>query len=98
MVALTYYDLRFLTPGNTTTLPTAYQLATLQHGNPRLRTERRTSRVFDWLQAPFVGGHFLGDYQGLAADGKGVRAVLTETDSGAPQNRTDVYSGSFRTR
>jgi hypothetical protein len=97
-VALTYYDLRFLKPGDTTTLPTAYQLATLQHGNPKLRTERRISRVFDWLQAPFAGGYFLGDYQGLVADGKGVRAVLTETHSGAPQNRTDVYTGSLGTR
>ncbi|MFB7420699.1 neuraminidase (sialidase) [Streptomyces sp. NPDC056121] len=97
-VALTYYDLRFLKPGNTTTLPTAYQLATLRHGHPKLRTERRISRVFDWLQAPFAGGYFLGDYQGLVADGKGVRAVLTETHSGAPQNRTDVYTSSLRTR
>ncbi|MFB6807785.1 sialidase family protein [Streptomyces sp. NPDC056387] len=97
-VALTYYDLRFLEPGDTTTLPTAYQLATLPHGDLERRTERRISRVFDWLQAPFAGGYFLGDYQGLVADGKGVRAVLTETHSGAPGNRTDVYSGTFSTR
>ncbi|MFF9155363.1 sialidase family protein [Streptomyces sp. NPDC014846] len=96
-VALTYYDLRFLRPGDTTTLPTAYQLATLPHGDPGRRTERRISRVFDWLRAPFAGGYFLGDYQGLVADGKGVRAVLTETHSGTPRNRTDVYSGRFRT-
>ncbi|WP_051795881.1 sialidase family protein [Streptomyces sp. NRRL S-87] len=97
-VALTYYDLRFLQPGDTTTLPTAYQLATLPHGNLRRRTERRISRVFDWLQAPFAGGYFLGDYQGLAADGRGVRAVLTQTHSGAPQNRTDVYTAALPTR
>ncbi|MFI0809523.1 sialidase family protein [Streptomyces echinatus] len=97
-VALTYYDLRFLKPGDTTTLPTAYQLATLAHGDPRLRSERRISRIFDWLRAPNSGGYFLGDYQGLAAAGEGVRAVLTETDPGAPRNRTDVYSGALRTR
>ncbi|MFH9800291.1 neuraminidase (sialidase) [Streptomyces virginiae] len=98
-VALTYYDLRFLKPGDTTTLPTAYQLATLPHGDLALRSERRISRVFDWLQAPFAGGYFLGDYQGLATDGKGgVRAVLTEANSDAPDNRTDVYTGTFRTR
>ncbi|TVZ84107.1 sialidase family protein [Streptomyces sp. BK340] len=97
-VALTYYDLRFLKPGNTTTLPTAYQLATLPDGDPGRRSERRISRIFDWLQAPNAGGYFLGDYQGLAAAGNGVRAVLTETNSGAPHNRTDVYSGSLRTR
>ncbi|MGW2731628.1 sialidase family protein [Streptomyces sp. NPDC001494] len=97
-VALTYYDLRFLKPGDTTTLPTAYQLVTLPHGDPERRTERRISRVFDWLQAPFAGGYFLGDYQGLVADAKRVRAVLTETHSGSPSNRTDVYTGSLRTR
>ncbi|MFC9283021.1 sialidase family protein [Streptomyces collinus] len=97
-LALTYYDLRFLKPGNTTTLPTAYQLATWPHGNPGRRSERRISPVFDWLQAPFSGGYFLGDYQGLVAAGTGVRAVLTQAHSGAPHNRTDVYSGTFRTR
>ncbi|MEV0991555.1 sialidase family protein [Streptomyces sp. NPDC049949] len=97
-VALTYYDLRFLKPGDTTTLPTAYQLATLAHGDPKHRTERRISRIFDWLQAPFAGGYFLGDYQGLVADDRGVRAVLTETHSGAPLNRTDVYTVDLRTR
>ncbi|MET8771660.1 sialidase family protein [Streptomyces sp. NPDC004658] len=97
-VALTYYDLRHLRPGDTTTLPTACQLATLRHGNPKLRTERRISRIFDWLQAPFAGGYFLGDYQGLVADGKEVRAVLTETHSDAPRNRTDVYTTSLHTR
>lgn len=97
-VALTYYDLRFLKPGDTTTLPTACQLATLAHGDPKHRTERRISRIFDWLQAPFAGGYFLGDYQGLVADDRGVRAVLTETHSGAPLNRTDVYTVDLRTR
>ncbi|RSS43752.1 exo-alpha-sialidase [Streptomyces sp. WAC07061] len=96
-VALTYYDLRFLEPGDTTTLPTAYQLATLPHGDARRRTERRISRVFDWLEAPFAGGYFLGDYQGLVADGKGVRAVLTLTRPDAPRNRTDVYTATFPT-
>ncbi|MEU8843834.1 sialidase family protein [Streptomyces roseus] len=97
-LALTYYDLRHLEPGDTTTLPTAYQLATLPHGNTERRTERQISRIFDWLQAPYAGGYFLGDYQGLVADGEGVRAVLTETHSGAPRNRTDVYTVSLPTR
>ncbi|MFD8635921.1 sialidase family protein [Streptomyces sp. NPDC059533] len=96
-VALTYNDLRHLEPGDTTTLPTAWQLTTLPHGDLEHRTERRISRVFDWLEAPFAGGYFLGDYQGLVADGKGVRAVVTETHSDAPRNRTDVYTGRFRT-
>ncbi|MER6121119.1 sialidase family protein [Streptomyces sp. NPDC001795] len=96
-VALTYYDLRFLKPGDTAALPTAYWLTSLPGGDARRRTERRGSRVFDWLQAPFSDGYFLGDYQGLASTGhRGVQPVLTETNSGAPRNPTDEYTGLLR--
>ncbi|MGW5479219.1 hypothetical protein [Streptomyces sp. NPDC004008] len=66
-VAITYYDLRYLTAGNTTTLPTAAWLLTFPRGAENRATERRISRVFDWLQAPYARGHFLGDYEGLVA-------------------------------
>jgi len=96
-VAITYYDLRYLAAGNTTTLPTAAWLLTFPRGGEEHPTERRISRVFDWLQAPYAGwGHFLGDYEGLTADGPGVRPILVETNSNAPQNSTDAYSGLFR--
>lgn len=94
-VAVTYYDLRFLAPGDTTTLPTAAWLVTLPHGDAARASERRVSRVFDWLQAPFAGGHFLGDYEGIVRDGAGVRPILVETNDHAPADSTDAYSGLF---
>ncbi|OLZ70466.1 hypothetical protein AV521_15170 [Streptomyces sp. IMTB 2501] len=95
-VAITYYDLRYLTAGNTTTLPTVAWLLTFARGAENHATERRISQVFDWLQAPYAGGHFLGDYEGLAADGRcAVRPLFVETNAGAPQDSTDAYSGWF---
>ena len=94
-VAVTYYDLRYLTPGNTTTLPAAAWLVALPGGNPAYPTERRISPVFDWLQAPNAGGHFLGDYEGLARAGSRVRPLLIETNANAPLDSTDAYSGAF---
>jgi hypothetical protein len=51
--------------------------------------------VFDQLLAPFAGGYFLGDYEGLAASGDRFRAlfVTTTTQAGNP---TDVFYGQFR--
>ncbi|WP_405749121.1 hypothetical protein OHA19_01635 [Streptomyces sp. NBC_00012] len=67
----------------------------------RLDTAALAMADADRLEAKAVTaprGPRLGDYQGLVADGKGARAVLTETHSGVPQNRTDVYTSSLRTR
>lgn len=95
-VAITYYDLRYLQPGDTLTLPTATWLVTFPRGGENYPAERQISRVFDWLQAPFAGwGHFLGDYEGIAVDGHGFRPLLVETNSGQPNNSTDAYSGLF---
>ncbi len=94
-VALTYYDLRYLTPGDTGTLPTAAWLVTLPRGgDPAYASERRITRVFDWLKAPDAGGHFLGDYAGLATTGETVRPILAETGDD-PLDATDAYSGAF---
>ncbi|MCW2948414.1 MAG: BNR/Asp-box repeat protein [Actinoallomurus sp.] len=92
-VAITYYDLRYLQPGNTTTLPTAMWYATFPRGGANYLAERRISKVFDWLQAPFAGwGHFLGDYEGIAVSGGEFRPILIETNNSA-QNSTDAFSG-----
>jgi hypothetical protein len=92
-VAITYYDLRYLRPGNTTTLPTAMWYLTFDRSG-RFSAERRISRVFDWLQAPYAGwGHFLGDYEGIAVDGRGFRPILAETNDAAPRDSTDAFSG-----
>ncbi|MQY39634.1 hypothetical protein SRB17_76610 [Streptomyces sp. RB17] len=93
-VAITYYDLRYLTAGNTTTLPTAAWLLTFPHGAENRATDRRVSGVFDWLQAPYAGGHFLEDHEGLATDGRSaVRPLFIEANVDAPQDSADASSG-----
>jgi hypothetical protein len=90
-----YYDVRDLKPGNVTTLPTSTWLYSFPRGQQQKATEQRIAPDFDWLLAPDAGGHFLGDYDGIAADGvDGVRPVFSATIN-APQ--TNEYSGVFQT-
>lgn len=93
-VAITYYDLRYLQPGNTTTLPTAMWYVTFPRDGQKSPAERRISRVFDWLQAPYAGwGHFLGDYEGTAVSGGKFRPILVETNDAESRNSTDAFTG-----
>jgi hypothetical protein len=96
-VAVTYYDIRTLRPGNTTTLPTSTWLTVSPRGGTHFDRERRIAPVFDFLAAPDAGGAFLGDYEGLVATGDGFRALFVTTNSGQPANRTDVFTGQFDT-
>jgi len=95
-VGITYYDMRTLRPGNTRTLPTSTWLTISPRGGQRFSRERGIAPVFDHLQAPFAGGYFLGDYEGLAAVGDRFRALFVVTNDNRPNNRTDVYFGQFR--
>ncbi|MEY9964809.1 photosystem II stability/assembly factor-like uncharacterized protein [Streptacidiphilus sp. MAP12-16] len=95
-VAVSYYDLRYLTADNTTTLPTAAWLLSFPRGGQDSPVERQITPVFDWLQAPDAGGHFLGDYEALITDGHAVRPVLVETNNADPLNSTDVFTGTFQ--
>ncbi|MFD5543411.1 hypothetical protein ACFWIJ_37805 [Streptomyces sp. NPDC127079] len=73
---------------------TAAWLLTFPRGAEDHPAERRISRVFDWLQAPYARGHFPGDYEGLTTDGPfAVRPLFVESEDNAPQNSTDAYSG-----
>ncbi|MFC5187515.1 sialidase family protein [Actinomadura harenae] len=94
-LAVTYYDLRYLQPGNTTTLPTAMWMVTYGRGGTQ-PSERRVSGVFDWLLAPYAGwGHFLGDYESVAVSGgTAFRPALVAT-TGDASDPTDVYTGVF---
>lgn len=96
-VAVTYYDLRYLKPGDTTTVPTATWLATFQRGGVQ-PSEKRISGVFDWLTAPYAGwGHFLGDYEGLAVSGGTAFRPAFVATTGDTTDPTDVYTGVFGT-
>jgi hypothetical protein len=95
-VGVTYYDIRTLRPGNTTTLPTSTWLTISPRGGRNFGHERQIAPVFDHLQAPNAGGFFLGDYQGLATFGDSFRALFVTTNNNMPNNRTDVFYGQFR--
>jgi hypothetical protein len=95
-VGVTYFDLRTLLPGNTTTLPTSTWLTVSPRGGQRFDRERRIAPVFDHLVAPDAGGVFLGDYQGLTSFDGEFRPLFVTTNSGQPDNRTDVRYGRFR--
>lgn len=94
-VSLTYYDVRDLQPGDTATLPTSTWLYTFPRDRQQAAVESRIAPDFDWLLAPYAGGHFLGDYEGLAPSGvDGVRAFFSTTLN-PPQ--TNVFTGVFGT-
>jgi hypothetical protein len=94
-VGITYYDMRTLRPGTTRTLPTSTWLTISPRGGERFGRERSIAPVFDHLQAPFAGGYFLGDYEGLATVDDRFRALFVITNSNRPGNSTDVYYGQF---
>lgn len=93
-VSVTYYDVRDLKPGNTTTLPTSTWLDSFPRGMRQKAVEQRVAPDFDWLLAPSAGGHFLGDYEGLAASGLNAVRPFFSTTLNPPQ--TNVYSGSLQ--
>jgi hypothetical protein len=94
-VSVSYYDLRYLPAGDTTTLPTARFLKVLPFGDPRPATERQLTPAFDWLLAPNAGGYMLGDYEGMTAAGPLGEQNVFVASLNAPQHATDVYSGVF---
>jgi hypothetical protein len=95
-VGVTYYDLRTLRSGNTTTLPTSTWLTISPRGGRHFDHERQIAPVFDHLVAPEANGLFLGDYQGLATFDDRFRAMFVTTNARQPNNRTDVHFGQFR--
>jgi hypothetical protein len=97
-VAVTYYDFRDLTAGNTSTLPTNLFLRTSPAGGGNFGAETHVSGPFNYLVAPSAGGFFLGDYQGLVAAGGAFHPFFVQTtctDNSCTSNRTDVFTGSF---
>jgi hypothetical protein len=95
-VGVTYYDVRTLRPGNTTTLPTSTWLTISPRGGQRFGHERQIAPVFDLLRAPVARGFFLGDYQGLASFDDRFRALFVATNSDEPDNRTDAFYSQLR--
>jgi hypothetical protein len=89
-VAVTYYDFRFNTPA--TDLKTDYFVV---HCHPSPTTTctqvgdwgnevQLTDTSFDMRQAPFAGGFFTGDYEGLASAGNDFGAFFGQTHGTDP--------------
>jgi hypothetical protein len=96
-VGVTFYDLRNLAAGNTTTLPTDYWLKTSPRGGASFGSETHLAGSFNMLVAPNAGGFFLGDYEALGTAGTTFQPFFVQTnctDSSCTANRTDVVTES----
>jgi hypothetical protein len=94
-VAVTYYDMR--NPDSISTgLPTDYWLVTsTNHGASFDNEVRITPTSFDMSIAPNAGGLFLGDYEGLDANGTAFMPFFVKTNDANTSNRTDVFATSI---
>ncbi|HEX5687704.1 MAG TPA: sialidase family protein [Ideonella sp.] len=87
-VGVSYYDLRSNT-ADPDTLPTDTWL--VRSRDAVTWRESRVSSPFDLARAPFAGGLFVGDYEGLTSIGP-VFVPFFAKSGGADDNRNDVYS------
>jgi hypothetical protein len=87
-LGVSYYDLRSNT-SDTATLWTDTWLTRSRFGNTW--HEDRVARPFDLAHAPFAGGLFLGDYQGLESIGPLFINFFARSRSDE-DNRNDIYS------
>jgi hypothetical protein len=97
-VAVTYYDLRNLPSGDTSTLPTDVWLKTSPRGGGAFGPDTHVAGSFNMLVAPSAGGFFVGDYEGLGVNGNSFLPFFVQTnctDNSCTGNRTDVYAGNF---
>ncbi len=90
-VAVTYYDNRNLTPGQTANLPTDYWVKYSTDGGVTFGNEHHIAGPFDQLTAPFARGFFLGDYEGLQASGAGFQAFFVKTNCNAHDAAGQVF-------
>jgi len=89
VIGVTYYDFTSNTsdPG---TLLTDYWLST---SNDDISwSTNRITEPFDLTTAPFAGGYFLGDYQGLVSSYNVFIPFFVKTNSGNFSNRNDVFA------
>ena len=90
VVGVTYYDFRNLGT-ETSTLPTDYWFTSSSDG--KTFTETMVSGPFDMMRAPLSTGRgfFVGDYQGLANDGKSFVAFFSQTAAGNPDDHAHLF-------
>jgi hypothetical protein len=97
VVAVSYYDFRSDVAGDGM-LTTEHWIAHSHDGGATWSTDR-LGGPFDLHQAPYARGYFVGDYQGLDAQGSVFRPLFTMANPGSPTsfpnpNPTDVFLNS----
>ena len=91
-VAVTYYSF-VASKHPSRALMTQYWITFSKDGGRTWTTAQPVSRhAFDLRTAPFNGGFFLGEYQGLAGTGNAFVVVAAFTNGRSLDNRTDIYS------
>lgn len=88
VVGVSYYDLRNNTPDNTTLL-SDHWLVTSRDLSTWTET-RITPTSFNYANAPFARGLFLGDYMGLVSSGTTFYPLHARATNDT-NNRTDIY-------
>jgi hypothetical protein len=100
-IGVTYYDFRNNTPAPG--LPTDYWFV---HCHPATQDctsadswtsagETHVAGPFDMETAPFAGGFFVGDYEGLARAGNAFVALFGMANDGNLANRTDIFEATL---
>jgi hypothetical protein len=93
VVGVTYYDLRNLPAGDTTTLPTDYWFTASSRGGAAFGDQTRiTQTSFDLLTAPNAGGFFVGDYEALGVNGTAFVPFFVQAKPSATTPPTDVFT------
>ncbi|HEV2259225.1 MAG TPA: sialidase family protein [Streptosporangiaceae bacterium] len=96
VVGVTYYDLRNLPAGDTTTLPTDYWFtASSDQGKTFSASLRITPTSFDMLTAPNAGGFFVGDYEALGVNGTAFMPFFVQAEPASTTPPTDVFTNSI---
>ncbi|WP_324842156.1 sialidase family protein [Actinocrinis sp.] len=94
VVGVTYYDLRNLPPGDTTTLPTDYWFTASFDRGATFGDETHVAGSFDLMTAPNAGGFFLGDYEGLGVSGSAFLPCFVQAQPASATGPTDVFANS----
>jgi hypothetical protein len=94
VVGVTYYDLRNLPAGDTTTLPTDYWFTASSDHGKSFGDETHIAGSFDLLKAPNSGGFFVGDYEALGVNGTAFLPFFVQAEPSSTTPPTDVFTNS----
>jgi hypothetical protein len=89
-VGVTYYDFRNNT-SDPNTLWTDYFIIRSHDGGTTFGNEEHVAGPFDMKTAPFAGGFFVGDYEGLATISSTFIPLFVQANTGNTANRTDAF-------